>query len=380
MMTAQPAYDLAGFDITVERNTFMRTLAHCQGVVERRNTVPILANVLLEAHGNILKVTATDLEIAFVETMSAQCMFEGAVTVSAHMLYDIVRKLRDGASIHMRLADNGVLTVSSGRSEFNLSTLSPAEFPLMTSGDMPCKFSIHGAELAQMMDHTRFAMSTEETRYYLNGIYMHSTEDGLMRAVATDGHRLAMSELEVPTGAANMPGVIVSRKTVTELRKLLEDATDEVKVALSDRQISFSIRNSLLVSRLIEGKFPDYERVIPQNNDQILPLNVKEFGDAVDRVSIMSTDKTKTVKIKITTNKLVLTASSADAGKATEEIEIDYKGNPIEVGFNARYILDVTQQMMGDTLELHTHDSSQPVIVKDPANGRAIYVLMPMRV
>lgn len=367
--------------IVVEKGIFLKALAHCQGVVERRNTVPILGHVLLEAQGNSVKITATDLEISFSETLPARIELHGSTTVSAHLLFDIVRKLPDGAEIELKTSKDGTtLNLSSGRSSYNFSCLPAIEFPFMTTENLSCTFKIHAAEFACLIDKTRFSMSTEETRYYLNGIYFHSTADGFLRAVATDGLRLAQAQVELPPEALRMPQVIISRKTIHEIRKLTEELADEITVSLSENQVRFTVGSSLLISRLIEGKFPDYEKVIPIGNDKILEVNVKAFAEIVDRISIMSTDKLRPVKMHVENTTMTISAHSSETGNAIEELEIKYSGQPIDFGFNARYILDVTQQIQNEMLQFLIGDETQAIIIKDVDDHSALYVLMPMRV
>ena len=369
------------FEIVIERSVLVKALGHCQGVVERRNTVPILANVMLEAKGSQLKMTATDLEIAFVESIPASVQEEGVITVSAHLLFDIVKKLKDGSEVLLKLKpETGQIEVKSGKSQFFLAILPADEFPHMNAGDLPYKFTLHAQELARLIDRTRFAMATEETRYYLNGIYLHATVDGYLRAVATDGHRLAQAEMDLPTGAQGLPGVIVSRKTIGELRKLIDEAAGDVEVSLSETQICFVLGSSVLISRLIEGTFPDYERAIPQSNESQLEVPVSVFSEAVDRVSIILNDKARIVKLHLSPNQLRLLTENPEGGRASEDIEVTYAGQDMDVGFNSRYILDMTQQMTGDTLQLVFGDSTLPVLARDPMDEHVLYVLMPMRV
>ena len=370
--------------LTIERGALLRSLNHVQSVVERRNTIPILSNVYLTASGGKLRLTATDMDIAIVEAVEAAVEVDGATTAPAHTLYDIVRKLPEGAQIVLDDSGGGDrLTLAAGRSRFTLQTLPTADFPMMSADDLPFSFGIASGELRTLIDRTRFAISTEETRYYLNGIYMHTAEvDGvqLLRAVATDGHRLARVEMPMPEGAAGMPGVIVPRKTVNELHKLIEETQAPVEVALSETKIRFAFENIVLTSKLIDGTFPDYDRVIPANNDKTLGVDCRNFAAAVDRVATISTEKSRAVKMRVAHGNLVLSASSPDSGTATEEIEVVFNYPDLEIGFNARYLLDITQQIEGETAEFLLADSGSPTIVRDGADSSALYVLMPMRV
>jgi DNA polymerase-3 subunit beta len=382
MQTESLRTPLSGsFHVVVEKSVFLKALAHCQGVVERRNTVPILAHVLLETQGESLKVTATDLEVAFIETLPAHIKAQGSTTVAAQLLFDVVRKLPEGAEIELELGKDGAsLHLKSGRSTYSFACLPAVEFPIMTTEDLPCTFTIHAAELSRLIDRTRFSMSTEETRYYLNGICFHSTNDGFLRAVATDGLRLAQAQVSLPPEAGTMPQVIVSRKTIHEIRKLIDEIANEVTISLSNNQVRFKVGSSILISRLIEGKFPNYEQVIPFANDKILKVDVKAFAEAVDRISIMSTDKLRPVKLKVEGKILSISVFSTETGSAVEELEVDYTGPLVDFGFNARFILDVTQQITNPTLQFLIGDETQAIIAKDAMDDSALYVLMPMRV
>jgi DNA polymerase III subunit beta len=370
--------------VTVEQSALLKSLAHVHRVVERRNTIPILSNVLLRASGGSLQLKATDLDIEVVETLSADSIIDGAITVPAHTLYDIVRKLSDGAQVSLETGiDASQLIIKSGRSRFQLQALPEQDFPDMAAGDLSHTFSIAAKELQRLIEKTQFAISTEETRYYLNGIYVHTvdTDAGVMlRAVATDGHRLARSELPSPAGAAGMPGVIVPRKTVSEVQKLVSDYDGEVSVALSTAKIRFAVGTVVLTSKLIDGTFPDYTRVIPVANDKRLVVERADFTRSVDRVSTISSERGRAVKLSLTDGKLTLTVNNPDAGNAVEEIEVDYDAGNIDIGFNARYLLDIANQLEGDTTLFKLADPSSPTLIQDREGSSTLYVLMPMRV
>ncbi len=370
--------------LTIERTALLTALNHVQGVVERRNTIPILSNIQIEAGTGSLAMTATDLDIAVVEKIPAKVSQGGATTVPAHTLYEIVRKLQDGAEIEFSYTGNDQrLTLRAGRSTFALSCLPKEDFPVMVAGDLPHGFAVPAEELRRLIDKTRFAISTEETRYYLNGIYVHAATSGgvpVLRAVATDGHRLARVETPLPQGAAGMPGVIVPRKTVAELRKLIDATSSAVQVSMSDTKIRFAFDDVALVSKLIDGTFPEYERVIPQNNDKVMEVDSRSFAEAVDRVATISSEKSRAVKLSLDKDRLVLSATSPDQGSASEEITVGFGSGALEIGFNARYLLDITQQIEGDNARFLLNDAASPTIVRDATDEGALYVLMPMRV
>ena len=372
---------------TIERATLLRCLSHVQSVVERRNTIPILSNVLIDASdGGSVRVMATDLDLQVVESMSAASVEQsGAITVSAHLLFDIARKLPEGSQVSLTTSENR-LEVKAGRSNFKLPTLPRDDFPVIVEGDLPTSFELPARLLAELIDRTRFAISTEETRYYLNGIFLHVTDEDepMLKAAATDGHRLARFTLPRPDGAAGMPDVIVPRKAVGELRKLLEEALDgNVLIDLSASKIRFTFGGEggvVLTSKLIDGTFPDYSRVIPTGNDKLLKVDPKLFFSGVDRVATIATEKTRAVKIGLDQDRVTLSVTSPDNGTAAEELAADYKSESMEIGFNANYLKDILGQIDSDTVELHLADAGAPTLIRQNENSPALYVLMPMRV
>jgi DNA polymerase-3 subunit beta len=366
--------------VTIERAQLAKSLAHVHRVVERRNTIPILANVLLRAGKSSVELKATDLDLEIVETAPGEGKQTGSTTVPAHMIHDIVRKLPEGAQVELQSAADGTqLQVRAGRSKFTLQALPETDFPDLAAGEMTHSFSIAAADLKRLIERTQFAISTEETRYYLNGIYLHAVDDKL-RAVATDGHRLAQAEIKGPKGTKGMPGIIVPRKTVAEVQRLIDDAGEEVKVELSATKIRFSLGNAVLTSKLIDGTFPDYGRVIPAGNDKSLVVDKGEFMSAVDRVSTVSSERGRAVKLALTDGKLTLSVINPDSGSATEELEVEYGAEALDIGFNGRYLLDILQQIEGEKARLKLADPGSPTLLEDLEGAGALYVLMPMRV
>ena len=372
--------------LAIERAGLLKSLAHVQSVVERRTTIPILSNVKLEAERGGLALTATDMDLSVVERAEAEVSQPGATTAPAHTLYDVVRKLPEGCRVTLERAESGAeMTLRAGRSTFDLPCLPAADFPALSDEGLDHSFVIPAGDLRRLIDRTRFAISTEETRYYLNGIFLHSTEEGAascLRSVATDGHRLARVETALPQGAEGMPPVIVPRKTVGEVRKLIDelDAEQTVEIAVSSARIRFRIGEAVLRSRLIDGTFPDYQRVIPSGNDKLLLAPTKLLSEAVDRVATISTEKGRAIKLSVAKDRLTLSAISPDAGRAVEELDVTYASEPLEIGFNARYILDMNSQIEGDEVELAMADAGSPTLVRDPKDSSTLYVLMPMRV
>lgn len=370
--------------LTIERAALLKALGHVQSVVERRNTIPILSNVLLSATRDGVSFSATDLDMEIVDEGAAQVDTPGQITAPAHTLYEIVRKLPEGADVSLSFSgDDPRLVVQAGRSRFNLPVLPAGDFPVMSNDGLSGRINVQSDDLARLIDKTRFAISTEETRYYLNGLYVHTVvENGqpLLRCVATDGHRLALAEMPAPEGAAGAPGVIVPRKTINEARRLLEDAGESVDLQLSAAKVRFEFNRAALTSKVIDGSFPDYVRVIPRDNPRSMTLDNALFAQAVDRVATISAEKSRSVKLAIEPGRMTLTVRNMEAGQAVEELEVDYDGEPFEIGFNARYLLDVTGQIGGPTAEFRFADPASPTLVIDPTDDGVKYVLMPLRV
>jgi len=370
--------------ISIERGTLLKAVSQAQSVVERRNTIPILANVLIEAEGDQVNLRATDLDIEVVDKAVAQVERAGATTVSATTLHEIVRKLPDGALVTLT-ADSaaGRLTVEAGRSNFSLATLPKEDFPVMASSEYQSNFSIPAPVLRRLFDKSRFAISNEETRYYLNGVYMHIAEsDGgkVLRCVATDGHRLARIDADLPDEAADMPGVIVPRKTVLELRKLLDDDEMTIAVSVSETKVRFATPDITLTSKVIDGTFPDYTRVIPQGNTKRLEVDAKEFAQAVDRVATVSSERSRAVKLQLDEDRLVLSVNAPDSGAAEEELAVAYGDERLEIGFNAKYLLEIASQVDRENAVFMFNSAGDPTLMREGNDQSAVYVVMPMRV
>ena len=370
--------------ISIERGTLLKAVSQAQSVVERRNTIPILANVLIEAEGNTVSFRATDLDIEVIDRAPAQVERAGATTVSATMLHEIVRKLPDGALVNLTEdAAAGRLTVMAGRSNFSLTTLPREDFPVMASSEYAATFTAKAKVLRRLFDKAKFAISTEETRYYLNGVYMHvaTGEDGpVLRCVATDGHRLARIDAPLPDGAQGMAGVIVPRKTVGELRKLLDDDDADIEVSVSETKVRFATPNITMTSKVIDGTFPDYTRVIPQANTKRLEVDATEFAKAVDRVATVSSERSRAVKLSMEDDRLVLSVNAPDSGAAEEELAVAYGDDKLEIGFNAKYLLEIASQVDRENAVFLFNSSGDPTLMREGNDASAVYVVMPMRV
>ena len=368
----------------IERATLLKTLSHVQSIVEKRNTIPVLSNVKIEALADGISFKATDMDTEITEIVDAKVSEQGATTAPAHMLYDIVRKLSDGAEVELIFPDDkGQLTIACGKSKFSLSCIGVEDFPVISGDALPINFSMSVNELKGVIDRTKFAVSTEETRYYLNGVYMHAKNNGatsVLRIVATDGHRLACVESPLPQGAENLNGVIVPRKTIGEIRKLLDDTNVEnVTISMSDNKVRFTLAEVTLTSKLIDGTYPDYERVIPTDNDKSLEMSVKDLAAAVDRVSVVA-ERTRAIKMITGKNHVSITTSSPELGSAQEEVEAVYDGEVLEIGYNFRYLLDILAEVTGETVKISFADASSPSVIHDTSDNSAVFVLMPMRV
>ncbi len=369
---------------SIERSALLKAMSRAQSVVERRNTIPILANVLIEAEGDTVNFRATDLDIEVIDKTSAVVEQAGASTVPAHMLHEIVRKLPDGAMVE--LLDDGTtgrMEITAGRSHFSLATLPREDFPVMASSEYECNFAAKSAVLRRLFDKAKFAISNEETRYYLNGVYMHASQSAdqmVLRCVATDGHRLARIDADLPVGAEELPGVIVPRKTVTELRKLLDDDDASIAVSVSETKIRFATPEITLTSKVIDGTFPDYTRVIPTGNNKRLEVDAAEFAQAVDRVSTVSSERSRAVKLSLEEDRLVLSVNAPDSGAAEEELAVAYGDEALEIGFNAKYLLEIANQVDRENAVFMFNSSGDPTLMREGNDDSAIYVVMPMRV
>lgn len=371
---AEPA-----FDINLEKNSFIRSLSKIQSVVEKRNTIPILSNVKIEAANNIVRLTVTDMDILVTQEIEATVNTEGSLTVPSQTLYDIIRKLPEGAQINLH-ADTASsrLVVKSGSSKFTLSYLPSEDFPQIAEGDLSHKFSLDVKTFLKLIEKTKFAMSNEETRYYLNGVYFHVLNNNL-KAVATDGHRLGAVEISAPEGAIGMPGVIIPRKAVNELSKLLE-GQEIVQISVSDSKIKFTANKIELLSKVVDGTFPDYQRVIPENNRKMLTTNAAALREAVDRVSTVSVDKTKAIKITVSTNAINLFSQGTEGASGNEDLVANYSADTMELGFNSRYVLELLQQIESSEVQFAFDSPNAPALITDPSDSTAVYIIMPMRV
>ena len=369
--------------ISIEKNLIYKSLSHVQSIVEKKNTIPILSNILLDTTDSSLVLSATDMDISITEAINCSVIEQGSVTVPAHTLYDIVRKIPDGSEIEFISNDGKKFSIRSGKSKFSLSCLPKKDFPLIEIDKLNCEFSINSNIFLKLIEKTRFAISNEETRYFLNGIYFHKKKlnnRDCLSLVATDGHRLAKIDLPYPNGLIDLPGVIIPKKTIYELCKLLTDINEDIIINIDPNKIIFYIGKITLISKLIDGNFPDYQRVIPKNNNMIVTADRQKFCEAVDRVSTITSEKSRAIKFRLLNNLINMIASDPENGTATEDIIVQYEGEEIEIGFNSKYIFEMINQLDEEKLILEFCDSTSPLIVKESSNNDLIYVLMPMHV
>ena len=374
-------------EIKANSSDLLKALNHIHGIVEVRHTLPILSNIVLTAGNNELSLSSTNLDIFCSDKIDAEIVNSGEISVPAITFFEIVKRLPSGSDVILSMGDEDTeLILKCGRSKFNLSTLRTEDFPILSDKDLSTNFVISADELSRMIDKTKFAISNEETRYYLNGIFFHKAESNsikFLRAVATDGHRLAQYDIPLPQGAEEITGIIIPKKTVFELRKVLDDADGDVSVSLNENKIKFSFNNLKIISKVIDGTFPDYTKVIPQNNDKKFKTNNSELKNAIDRVSAVAINeetKSKAIKLTIENNKLNLSVESQSKGSAKEEIDISYSNEKVDIGFNSRYLLDICNEVDGDEIDVNLLDSISPAIILDKTDENLFFVLMPMRI
>jgi len=374
-------------DFRVNSTDLLKALSHIHGIVEVRHTLPILSNIIITTNDNSLTLSSTNLDIFCSDDLEAEVSQNGSTSVSASTFYEIVKRLPSGSEIHASLSEeDSTLILKCGRSKFNLTTISPDDFPKISHDDLNIQFVLSATELKRMIDKTKFAISNEETRYYLNGIFLHQTQKNsidILRAVATDGHRLAQYDIPLPQGAKDMNGIIIPKKMIQELRRVLDDASGDINIQLNENKIKFSFNNMQIISKVIDGTFPDYTKVIPQSNDKSITTNNDELKKAIDRVSAVAINeetKSKAIKLIIDSNKISLSVDSTSRGSAIEEIDLEYNSDKVEIGFNSRYLIDICNEIDGDKINLKFLNSTSPAIILDNTDENLFFVLMPMRI
>ena len=367
----------------IEKKTIFKSLTHLQSIVDKRNALPILANILIEAKNNELIMSSTDMDISIKENITCEVIEEGSTTINAQLIYDIIKKLHDDSKIEVIKNDGKILTLRSGVSKFSLACLPKEEFPLIESKIEGHKISTKAENIFNLIEKTKFAISNEETRYFLNGLYFSvNNENGqsMLTFVGTDGHRLAKFSIPNSSTSDEVNGVIIPKKTINELYKLLSENPNDIQIEISSNKIIFYIDKLIFISKLIDGTFPDYKRVIPKNNNEILNINRTNLLSAVDRVSTIVNEKSPVIKFKLFKDLVNLSTFNNDNSSATEDIEAKFDGKEIEIGFNAKYIMDILDNLKESEIQISFMDNSSPIIAKEKSNPDLIYVLMPMRV
>lgn len=364
--------------LSIPRDQLLKPLQQVSGVVEKRQTLPVLANVLMVVDAGKLALTGTDLEVELIARAELSGEFgDGEITVPARKLLDICKALPANADIEIKL-DGQKLTLKSGKSRFTLTTLPANEFPNLEEGVGAFSFSINQKELKKLIDKTSFAMAQQDVRYYLNGMLFEVTP-GQLRAVATDGHRLAMCDARAETSNDDRMQVIVPRKGVQELARLLTDDDGIVTITLGTNHIRATVGNVTFTSKLIDGKFPDYERVLPKGGDKIILANREELRHSLSRAAILSNEKFRGIRLLLTPDLLRIQANNPDQEEAEDDLTVEYNGNSLEIGFNVQYLLDVLSVLDTTTAKLTLGDSNSSALMQDAENGRSVYVVMPMR-
>ena len=365
----------------VNQQDLQEALNYCQGVIEKRSTLPILSNILMDARKSNLTLTATDLDLIFIHRIkNIEVLEEGKTTTTSSIMYDIVRKFTSGKKINLTLTDNSKLHLESEKSMFNLNCISPSEFPLTNEDFSENQFSMKSKQLLKLLNKCKFSVSNDETRHYLSGIYLHQTEfedKNYLTAAATDSHRMSISKVRLDQKIDFEP-IILPKKTIFQLCSLLDNYDGEVKISNIKSKIKFELDNSILISKLIDGKFPNYIQVIPKNNKKKLEINLKLFLNSVDRVASVSLDKKDGVKFNLTKDTLNLSVNNTNSGDGKETLAVKFD-NDLEISFNSRYLIDVASQIDGETIELFFNDTGSPALIKDPGDFDSIFVVMPMK-
>ena len=365
----------------VNQQDLQQALSYCQGVIEKRSTLPILSNILLDASNSKLTITATDLDLIFIHQINnIEVLEEGKTTTTSSIMYDIVRKFSSGKKINISLTDLSKLQLESDKSIFNLNCISPTEFPLTDENFNENEFEINSKKLLKLLNKCKFSVSNDETRHYLSGIYFHQTEvedKNYLTAAATDSHRMSISKIRL-NEKVNFESVILPKKTIFQLCSLLDNYDGDVKISNIKSKIKFELNNSTLISKLIDGKFPNYIQVIPKNNQKKLEIDLKLFLGCVDRVASVSLDKKDGVKFNLTKDTLNLTVNNSNSGDGNETLSVTFD-HDLEISFNSRYLIDVASQLDGEKIEIFFNDSGSPALIKDPSDFDSIYVIMPMK-
>ena len=370
-------------EFRIDKETFLKALQKIQGIVERRNTMPILSNVLIEASHEMIHITATDLEVGMRSSYPTDVVREGKITVSAKKIYEIIKELSDD-KIHFSTRENDWVEIRSGKAHFNIVGLSPEEFPYFPTVNENSFITMNNSILKEMIEKISYAICHDETKYNLNGVFVKAVEENgkaVLRMVATDGHRLSIVERELTGTICSelAKGSIFPKKGIFELKKMAEEEDGELLLGFMDNNAVIRKGNTIVVMRLVDGEFPDYTRVVPQNNERIVGANREILLHSLKRMAILSSEKFKGIKFDISAGVMEISSSNPELGEAREEIEISYEGEPLTSRFNARYLIDVLSVLTDTGVELLLRDELSPAIMRPSGDDSFKSVIMPMR-
>ena len=370
-------------EFTISRNTFLKSLSHAYGIIEKKTTLPILSNILIEAKDSKIRITATDLDIIYTEEIPLQELKkEGSTTTSASIIYDILRKLEPNTKVELFLQSANKLKLVSGNSKFNLLCLSPDNFPLSDEDIKQKTFEVSSKKMLKLLNKTKISISNDETRHYLNGIYLHKINienKSFLSSVATDSHRLSSSRLEIDSNT-DFESIILPKKTIFQLISLLEQSTSAIKISNNKSKIKFEIDSGVLISKVIDGRFPDYSKVVPKDNVKILQIKLNEFKNSIERVTTVSSDRKEGLKMNISKDFLQLSVNSPNSGEGIENINVKFNSDDMNISFNSRYLIDIASQIENDLIIINLKDAASPVLIKDLSDKNSFHVVMPMKI
>ncbi len=370
-------------EFTINRDVFLKALSHANGIIEKKTTLPILSNILIEAKDSKIKITATDLDIVYFEEISPQELKkEGSTTTSASVLYDILRKLQPNAQVNLFLQNINKIKIVAENSKFNLLCLPPDNFPLSDENISQKTFEVSSQKLLKLLNKTKISISNDETRHYLNGIFLHKTKlenKSFLCGVATDSHRLSSSSLEIDS-SINIEPIILPKKTIFQLISLLEQSNSSIKISNNKSKIKFEMDNGVLISKVIDGRFPDYSKVIPKGNDKILHLKLNEFKNSIERVTTVSSDRKEGLRMAISKNTVQLSVNNPTSGEGIENINAKYSSEDLNISFNSRYLTDITSQIENESIIINLKDAGSPVLINDVSDKNSFHVVMPMKI
>ena len=367
----------------VKRDNLLKSLNFVQGVVEKKNTLPILSNVLLQLKDNKLTIIATDLDIIFYDEITdVKIINEGSTTTSASILFDILRKISSNSELNFDLKSENKLSLKSENADFNLLCLPTDNFPTFADEFEGEEISLNNNRFLKLLNKTKISISNDDTRHYLNGVFIHLTEAhgrNFLTGVATDSHRLSSSSLEIEN-TNNFTSLILPRKTVFQLCSILSETTEHLSMQTSDNKIKFKLGKMKLISKVIDGKFPDYKKVVPTSNNKTLIVSSKEFIDSIERVASVSVDRKEGVKLFINKDNVQLSVNSANSGDGNEKIKADFSSENLNISFNSKYLIDIASEVEDKNMKMSLKDSVSPVLVEDASDKNSYYVIMPMKI